>query len=130
VAANASIELDAKMTYDDLKNTPLDGSSVSMTEFLYGLNYDVEMAVCTKDKVGGIVSISYGLAYDKDDINKIYPLFTGNYDTTEEILGSLNSIVEPKFKFVIHDGKEIKYKKEYQIQELLTLFSEFIPTDM
>ena len=123
VAAKASIELDAKMTYDDLKKTPMDGSSVSMTEFLYGLNYDVEMAVCTNDKVGGIVSISYGLTYDKDNLNQILQLINGNTEI-------LDTIFEPKLKFVISDGNKTKYSKEYKIQDLQTLFSDLIPSDM
>ena len=131
--------VDAKATYGNLVSIMqiiAEGPTETTTYPVLDaeLNYGCKVAVCTKDKVGGIVSldISYSLENDKvkDYVEKVFEMMqeasNPSFDATE-MAATLATLYDSIYSVTISvsDG----FSKTYNYSEFMELMGNYIPVE-
>ena len=129
--------VDAKATYGNLVSIMqiiAEGPSETTTYPVLDaeLNYGCKVAVCTKDKVGGIVSldITYSLENDKvkDYVEKVFEIMQESSNTSfdaTEMAATLATLYDSIYSVTISvsDG----FSKTYNYSEFMELMGNYIP---
>lgn len=131
--------VDAKATYGNLVSIMqiiAEGPSETTTYPVLDaeLNYGCKVAVCTKDKVGGIVSldISYSLENEKvkEYVEQVFEMMqessNPSFDVTE-MAATLYALYDSIYSVTISvsDG----FSKTYKYSEFIELMGNYIPTE-
>lgn len=131
--------VDAKATYGNflsIMQIIAEGPSETTTYPVLDaeLNYGCKVAVCTKDKVGGIVSldISYSLENDKvkDYVEKVFEIMQESSNTSfdaTEMAATLVTLYDSIYSVTISvsDG----FSKTYKYSEFMELMGNYIPVE-
>lgn len=122
ISAKSEFAVNAEATYGDILSfisTPEEGVSITQADVNSEVEYKV--AVCTKEKVGGIVSITVSTSAEKQDI---LDLINVGYDTagqiTEAMIEKFDDMVS--IKIAVSNGSEDVYNQSMSYSE----FNDFI----
>lgn len=120
----AIMEMEAEFSEADKAGTEYTPDFSKLKDLAYKLNGDLGLkaALCTKDGLGGIVSVDASYSMDVDKLIKIAgkskEINSGN---TEEILKIADDVVSVKVS--VSDGNTETFSKSYKPTDLYTLIS-------
>lgn len=130
ISAKSEFAVDAKVTNGDIMSfisTPEEGVSITKADVNSEVEYKV--AVCTKEKVGGIVSITVSTSAEKKDI---LDLINVGYNTdgqnTEAMIAKYDKMVS--IKITVSDGSEEVYSDTILYSEFIDFIMEMTGVDV
>lgn len=130
ISAKSKFAVNAEATYGDILSFMQPSEEgVSITQADVNSEVEYKVAVCTKEKVGGIVSITVATSAEKQDI---LDLINVGYDTagqiTEAMMAKYDKMVS--IKITVSDGSEEVYSDTMLYSEFIDFIMEMTGVDV
>lgn len=130
ISAKSEFAVNAEVTYGDILSFMQPSEEgVSITQA--GVNSEVEykVAVCTKEKVGGIVTITVATSAKKQDILDIINVgYNTDGQNTEAMIAKYDKMVS--IKITVSDGSEEVYSDTMLYSEFIDFIMEMTGVDV
>lgn len=130
ISAKSEFAVNAEVTHGDIMSfMQLSEEGVSITQA--GVNSEVEykVAVCTKEKVGGIVSITVSTSAEKKDILDLINVgYNTAGQTTDAMMAKYDEMVS--IKITVSDGSEEVYSDTILYSEFIDFIMEMTGVDV
>lgn len=130
ISAKSEFAVNAEVTYGDILSFMQPSEEgVSITQADVNSEVEYKVAVCTKNKVGGIVKITVATSAEKQDI---LDLINVGYDTagqiTEAMMAKYDKMVS--IKITVSDGSEEVYSDTMLYSEFIDFIMEMTGVDV
>lgn len=130
ISAKSEFAVDAKVTNGDIMSfisTPEEGVSITKADVNSEVEYKV--AVCTKEKVGGIVSITVATSAKKQDILDIINVgYNTDGQNTEAMIAKYDKMVS--IKITVSNGSKDVYSDTMLYSEFIDFIMEMTGVDV
>ena len=130
ISAKSEFAVDAKVTNGDIMSfisTPEEGVSITKADVNSEVEYKV--AVCTKEKVGGIVSITVSTSAEKKDILDLINVgYNTAGQTTDAMMAKYDEMVS--IKITVSDGSKEVYSDTMSYTDYIAFIMEMTGVDV
>ena len=130
ISAKSEFAVDAKVSNGDILSfieTPEEGVSITKADVNSEVEYKV--AVCTKEKVGGIVTITVATSAEKQDIIDLINVgYNTAGQTSEAMMAKFDDMVS--IKISVSNGSEDVYNQSMSYSEFIDFVTEMTGVDV
>lgn len=130
ISAKSEFAVDAEVTHGDILSfieTPEEGVSITKADVNSEVEYKV--AVCTKEKVGGIVTITVATSAEKQDIIDLINVgYNTAGQTSEAMMAKFDDMVS--IKISVSDGSKEVYSDTMSYSEFIDFVMEMTGVDV
>lgn len=130
ISAKSEFAVNAEATYGDILSFMQPSEEgVSITQADVNSEVEYKVAVCTKEKVGGIVSITVATSAEKQDILDIINVgYNTDGQNTEAMIAKYDKMVS--IKITVSDGSEEVYSDTMLYSEFIDFIMEMTGVDV